>query len=1582
MNRRTIPALILTLVLALAFAAFPAAADDYSAGAMRLLRYDGDVEILNPEGVPRFVMENVRFDSGEAMHTGESSSASVGLDDTKIVTLDANTKVQFIQEDSHIRLNLTEGAIFVDVSEKLDENESFDIQTTTMTVGIRGTLIYVKQGTGAETAVTAPVTTIGVLEGAGRIDYQDNSGTRRVIDLPAGNKVTLTDAAEGQAVPAPVVTELVASDIAGFVADTVRASDTLTERVINGSPDGELLLTGAGDDETPDDVPHPASGDWTWPMEVQLVAQSASKLYDGRPLRRPSGVLVYGLPADCSIQVSSEGSQTDAGQTANNIGEYAIFNNAGENVTEHFTNIVKVPGVLRVDPAPLTIWTGSAEKVYDGEPLICEEADVKTIPGHIVNEPVWRNTSIVTRSALGTESMIGVSGSVWVHGANPLTGEVRELMLGTGQRLSVSLTNENGADSISFTVETLTVDEIPDDVLQVYAQNPDLMAQAIEDTGWDEAALLARVRAVEKPEETAVMQNGLSVPAAVKDDVLTDSSNVRINIDSNVTNYNTRPLTEDEAHFVPITLDPSIKVTATGSQTAVGESENAYEIDWGNANKNNYEIIFDPGKLTVTPLELDVNIGGGSATYSGGVFSPNPSITYLNGAHAGERVYGTRHSAEAAVSDTSLNSSMMYDFLLFTGDTVTLTISGMGSEPGTYTLSGSVRVASENGGSVSASYSNATVTIEPAVLSIYTGSATKKYDGKPLTNSHIEVTGLVGGESVTVEAAGSQTEVGSSRNTYRFWWNTADPSHYTIREHLGTLEVMEPAVKKITVTITGAKVTKMYTGEEFQAEGYTVSIDGNGYSAEDFTFDGDAFADGTIPGTYPMGLSADQFKNNNGNFDVTFKVTDGSLVITKNDTPIIFTAPSAEKVYDGKPLFVVFDEDKDETWVTVENLDEEVFRFITSTKGSQTVVGTGENNIVEYVIFDNEENDVTEYFSNIQLVPGDLVVTPNETAITITPGSADKVYDGEPLTAPETYIVTGLPNAEFPDYQVVEVVTSGSQTDVGTGASKVDSYKIINGDGEIVTDCFSKVTKAEGILQVVKAEVLVSITGNKGTNKYTGEQFRVEGYTVTSIDNGSYKTGDFSYTGAAAAVGTIPGDYPLGLEESMFENNNPNFDVSFSVIDGGLTITTNDDPVTVTAQSASKEYDGTVLIADSITVEGLPSGITYMGASNPEGGFIYSNVGTVTNKVDFYVFKDSEGTNVTAYFTKITEVNGTLEITKCPVTVTIKGKSETVTYNGLEQVLAGHEITDISTDLYPEAAINFSDPENRDIAKGTNVGTYKSNLGPDLFENTNNNFDVTFSVTPGSLIIDKKILTVKTLDLTTTYDGGYLPNVSDGPELEGLLPGDDASVTARPAYYQIKDVGTTDNSYEIEWTDETVRENYKIKEDLGTLTIDPAPLYLYHGGGEKQYDGTPLNASEITYEGLVDGESIEITSTGSITHVNESGKKPGYSIAWGSNTKSTNYTVNTDGLGELSITPVYVEISVAYNPGNETFFLHVDPEPESVSNSEPRKWLVKWPWGESFTITVDEDIETFDVEFTGCEATDFSAAGGTVSWID
>ena len=81
------------------------------------------------------------------------------------------------------------------------------------------------------------------------------------------------------------------------------------------------------------------------------------------------------------------------------------------------------------------------------------------------------------------------------------------------------------------------------------------------------------------------------------------------------------------------------------------------------------------------------------------------------------------------------------------------------------------------------------LTISPAALEIETGSASKVYDGTPLTNSDVRVSGLVSGEQITVKAAGSQTGVGSSSNTCSIDWGSVRRENYTVRQRPGTLTV-------------------------------------------------------------------------------------------------------------------------------------------------------------------------------------------------------------------------------------------------------------------------------------------------------------------------------------------------------------------------------------------------------------------------------------------------------------------------------------------------------------------------------------------------------------------------------------------------------------------------------------------------------------------------------------------------------------------------------------------------------------------------------------------------------------------------
>jgi len=82
-----------------------------------------------------------------------------------------------------------------------------------------------------------------------------------------------------------------------------------------------------------------------------------------------------------------------------------------------------------------------------------------------------------------------------------------------------------------------------------------------------------------------------------------------------------------------------------------------------------------------------------------------------------------------------------------------------------------------------------TLTVKPRQLVIITGGGEKEYDGDPIWSEEITVEGLVRGESVTVRTNGSQTEKGSSLNTYLILWDHAKASNYVIREQLGRLTV-------------------------------------------------------------------------------------------------------------------------------------------------------------------------------------------------------------------------------------------------------------------------------------------------------------------------------------------------------------------------------------------------------------------------------------------------------------------------------------------------------------------------------------------------------------------------------------------------------------------------------------------------------------------------------------------------------------------------------------------------------------------------------------------------------------------------
>ena len=92
------------------------------------------------------------------------------------------------------------------------------------------------------------------------------------------------------------------------------------------------------------------------------------------------------------------------------------------------------------------------------------------------------------------EQLIICDGKVHVIGTNPVTGEVKEIDVKAGQRITVYLYNDRAVDSIEFVLEEVTERELPEFLLNRLRENPELLEKVCRETGWDKPWILGQVR--------------------------------------------------------------------------------------------------------------------------------------------------------------------------------------------------------------------------------------------------------------------------------------------------------------------------------------------------------------------------------------------------------------------------------------------------------------------------------------------------------------------------------------------------------------------------------------------------------------------------------------------------------------------------------------------------------------------------------------------------------------------------------------------------------------------------------------------------------------------------------------------------------------------------------------------------------------------------------------------------------------------------------------------------------------------------------------------------------------------------------
>lgn len=179
-------------------------------------------------------------------------------------------------------------------------------------------------------------------------------------------------------------------------------------------------------------------------------------------------------------------------------------------------------------------------------------------------------------------------------------------------------------------------------------------------------------------------------------------------------------------------------------------------------------------------------------------------------------------------------------------------------------------------------------------------------------------------------------------------------------------------------------------------------------------------------------------------------VTTGAIETEKRY--IVIKTKSKEAIYDGTTL-------KDTGWEITNGSLKKGHRVSLLYKGEQRNVGESEN-VIEVKIYDEAEADVTSDY-NIRYEFGTLKVNPR--ALTISSTSANKLYDGFPLTS--QYYDVKSSNGGVVEGQELRVVVTGSITEVGVAPNTVDTVMIYDRYGSDVTRNY-QLTIREGILQV------------------------------------------------------------------------------------------------------------------------------------------------------------------------------------------------------------------------------------------------------------------------------------------------------------------------------------------------------------------------------------------------------------------------------------------------------------------------------------------------------------------------------------
>ena len=843
-----------------------------------------------------------------------------------------------------------------------------------------------------------------------------------------------------------------------------------------------------------------------------------------------------------------------------------------------------------------------------------------------------------------------------------------------------------------------------------------------------------------------------------------------------------------------------------------------------------YMVTYESGELTITKRPVTLTSASDTKVYDGTTLANHTVTEGGRGFAAGE---GARYSVTGSVTDVADSAQNNNTF--------------------TYTLNDGT---SEDNYDITSVYGTLTITpvTNQVTVKINGKNSSSKYDGRVHKADGYDISSVnnnlysEGSVKLTETAHAERTDAGTSYmglGSDSFENTSANFSNVVFEVTDGSV-----TVEKRNVTLTSADATKTFDKEPLVNN--SVTAGGDGFAAGEG-------AKYSVTGSQTFaGYSANEFTyelNSNTkaeNYNITVEY--GTLTVNAYNEKVTVTIleNSAEYVYDGKVHTA--------SGYTVKSISSDRYTGddfeYTGNSASVSAKDAGEYNLNIAAADFRNKNDS---FENVEFVVehGTLRIAKRE--LTLESGTSTKVYDGKPLVNSEVSVsAPGFVEGETPEY----IFTQSASEPNGSGVKNTFTCRFPDG---VSSDNY-KLNLVPGKLIVTENpnEIIVTVRGKTENTTYNGSLQSAVGYDVVSVTEAGrsiteYGRDDFNYQGSARAEGTDAGTYYMGLSADNFKNSNSYYkNVKFIVLsDGWIKI----DPkqITLTSDSAVKEYDGTELKAENITgtedfIGNDGVNITFARKSR------LTDTGTVANEFSCTFNSNTESRNY-----KVTTVFGTLKITPVEkaITIRISGYQKETEYNGSEQAIVGY---------YVSNAENIAPFGPSDIiwsgsfeAKGTDAGTYNMKLNKSQFSSSDNFTNVTFVIEEdGWIKINPAQITLTSASAEKEYDGNPLTAEKVTVTSGSFAAGEGIDNYSVSGSRTVK--GTGKNTFEYTLLDGTDAANYIITKEEGTLkvkdrekkfeiTVRPNSNAAVYDGKQHSVEGFEtasytVNGNEFTVEGL------------------------------------------------------------------------------------------------------------------------------------